>query len=213
MTGVVPGADFMKSLAVATHRYAQDLPGSPGEAYLEGRGITPQAMAYFKLGYVSNPLPEHAEYEGMLAIPYVTCNGIVTIRFRYIGTSGRSKYMSLHGIPGKARPFNVRAFQKVDPVIHVCEGEIDTITAAQCGLTAVGYPGANAWKSEHWRLFRFRHVVVLADNDDTGAGVGFANAVSGDIRDSKVILMPKGHDVNSFYVAEGRDALRAHVGA
>lgn len=213
MTGIVPGPDFMRSLASSTERYHESLKGSPGEAYLVERGITSPAMDYFRLGYVADPMPEHSEYAGMICIPYITRGGVVTLRFRRLSSGGGPKYMSLHGLPGKARPFNVRALQRVDQNLYICEGEIDTITAAQCGLNAIGYPGANAWKSEHWRLLRYRHVTILADNDDTGAGIGFANAVSGDIRDSRVVLMPKGHDVNSFFVAEGKDGLREYVGA
>lgn len=211
MTGIVPGPDFMKSLTDASLNYHASLSGSPGEAYLAKRGISPLAMDYFKLGYVSDPTPEHREFTGMVSIPYITRSGVVSLRFRRIEGSG-PKYMSLHGTAGKARPFNVRAFQRVDSNLCICEGEFDTITASQCGLTTVGYPGANAWKSEHWRLYRYRHVYVLADNDDTGAGMGFANAIASDLRDCKIIQMPKGHDVNSYFLEVGEDEFRGFVG-
>ena len=208
----MPDPNFKKFLEETTSRYMSALKGSGGEAYLASRGLRPEAIAYFRLGLVSAPPPEHRQYGGMLSIPYVTKGGIVTCRFRRLTGQG-PKYLSLEGAAGESRPFNVRTLQLNSPRIFVCEGEIDTMTVAQLGVSAIGFPGANSWKPTYRRMLRYRSVTVLADNDDTGAGMEFARKIAADVQGCHVIKMPSGYDVNSFYTAEGEDELRKLIGA
>jgi DNA primase len=108
--------------------------------------------------------------------------------------------------------YNVMALTSNVDTIYVCEGEFDTISAVQAGLPAIGIPGANSWQSVYGRLLRFRRVVILADNDDHGEGMKFAETVQSSTRGARIVLMPQGEDVNSFLVKNGEEELRKHVG-
>jgi DNA primase len=116
-------------------------------------------------------------------------------------------------MPGAtSRIYNPLAIARQEMFIVICEGEMDTITAHMAGLPAVGIPGVMHWKNWYWRVFRYRRVAVLADNDDSGEGQRFAETVVNSIPSATVIAMPEGHDVNSFVVQDGIEALRRRVG-
>jgi DNA primase len=86
---------------------------------------------------------------------------------------------------------------------------MDCITMVQAGIPAVGIPGASAWKPHYELLFEgYEQVIICADNDDTGAGRKFAAKVAQHVPGPRVVLFPEGHDVNSYYCAFGREALR-----
>lgn len=108
--------------------------------------------------------------------------------------------------------YNVGVLTSTQDVIAICEGEFDTMSAQQAGIPAVGIPGANSWNHVFARAFKFRKVVILADNDDHGEGMKFAEQVQADVRGARIVLMDAGHDVNSFMVEYGEEALRDKVG-
>lgn len=216
---LVPSKEFKTSLEIATSRFQTDLEGPEGRRglqFLTDRGITRQAMDYFRLGYVLDPEPEFMRFQGMISIPYITRGGIVSIRFRAVpddeGNLRTSKYLSLHGAAGMSRIYNTRAFDRPERFICVCEGEFDTMVAAMCGLPAVGFPGAKNWRKEFAGMFRYRTTYVLADNDDKGDGINFSERIAEDVHDTRIIIMPRGHDVNSYYTDNGREALLAVTG-
>ena len=60
-------------------------------------------------------------------------------------------------------------------------------------------------------LAGYRAVYVLADNDDKGQGNTFAEKVAVQVRNSRIVLMDAGHDVNSFYVANGAGSIKAKI--
>lgn len=209
-----------KSLEEACQIYESRLPGSVAEKYLSNRGITSEVQSYFRLGFVgSDPFPGHEFKENRLAIPYITPTGITQIRFRAIPEDG---------VPGNPEPspkmlsianagtmmYNTRDLLIDTDMVAICEGEPDTWTAHMAGIPAVGIPGAQAWEKIKViaRAFRFRKVVILADNDDKGDGLKLAEQVQQAIRGSRIILMPEGHDVNSFAQSEGLQALRNKIG-
>lgn len=151
-----------------------------------------------------------------LAIPYITQTGIVQIRFRalpYDGIPGNPepspKMKSEAGVHGTI--YNAIQLLSDTEILAVCEGEFDTMSAVQSGIPAVGIPGANAWQSLYGRALRYRKVVVLADNDDHGEGMKFAEKVQQDVRGARIRLMPEGHDVNSFLTEYGKDKLKEFV--
>lgn len=207
----------------ATAQYEASLEGSPANLYLSNRSLTKEVQKSFRLGFVESPLPGHEAYTGRLAIPYLTRSGVVDIRFRSIPPDGDParavlgmKYLSMPG--ATSRPFNTLALARQESFVVICEGEIDTMTAHMAGIPAVGFPGAKTWdKHVYWRMFRYRRVAILADNDDKGAGESFARKVAESIPGSVIISMPEDHDVNSFVSAfgthaEGVAALRKKVG-
>lgn len=151
-----------------------------------------------------------------ISIPYITQTGIVQIRFRalpYTGIPGdpepSPKMKSEAGISGTI--YNVTQLAQYTNLLAICEGEFDTISAVQSGIPAVGIPGVQAWQHLYSRAMRFRKVVILADNDDHGEGMKFAEKVQSHIRGARIRLMPKDHDVNSFLVEFGEEKLREYV--
>jgi DNA primase len=103
---------------------------------------------------------------------------------------------------------------RTEPYVCVTEGEFDAIAAHQAGLPAVGFPGVSSIKEPYYlRPFKgYEAVYILADNDDKGQGETFAEKVAENVQNARIILMPKGHDVNSFLKADGPEALRERIG-
>lgn len=209
-----------KSLEKACRLYEERLPGSVAEKYLSNRGITKEVATYFRLGFVgSDPFPGHEFKENRLAIPYIAPTGIVQMRFRAIPKDGvlgnpedSPKMLSLSG--SATMLYNARALAESDSdTIIICEGEPDTWVANQI-YPAVGIPGAEAWEKLRVvsRAFRFRKTIILADNDDKGEGLKLAQKIQADIKAARIILMPEEHDVNSFVLEYGLDALREKIG-
>lgn len=187
-------------------------------SYLKARGITKETAQFFRLGLVEESHVDsgHDFQVGRLAIPYVTPTGVVQIRFRAL---------PYDGIPGNAEPspkikseagatttiYNVRALTEGHETVAVCEGEFDTMSAVQAEIPAIGIPGANAWDKTFPLALKFRKVVILADNDDHGEGLKFAEQIVSSVRGARIVLMDKGHDVNSYLTEFGEEALKKKV--
>lgn len=213
-----PSQNTKNFLDQASRAYEASLNGTDASLYLMNRGIQTETAQYFRLGIVTeeNHSPGHEQYIGRLTIPYITHTGIVQIRFRAVPTGGilgnpepSPKYLSEGG--GGVTIYNTRDLASYD-LLAICEGEIDTMTAHQSGIMAVGIPGAKNWQKLFSRAMKFRKVVIFADNDDSGEGLELAKAIQKDISGSRVILMPKRHDVNSFVREHGAEALREKAG-
>ncbi|MFI6609256.1 toprim domain-containing protein [Streptomyces sp. NPDC050507] len=205
----------------ATRAYEAALPADEhARAFLRNRFLdrSEDSGRYFRLGVVHHPLPGHEQYAGMLAIPYLTLSGVVGMKFRCLKDHDckavhRDRYLNPPGNPH--RLFNpTDIIERPEPYIAVCEGEMDAMTAHAAGLPAIGAPGASSFKSEWVRALRGRETVfVLADNDDGGTGLEkFAEPIAEKVPAAKIILMPEGHDANSFVQAFGYDALLEKVG-
>lgn len=187
--------------------YEAQMAGSQAEEYLLSRGLSSETVVNFRLGYVgAHSLPEHNGVRGRLAIPYITRSGLVSMRFRELPPNkSKCKYLGWTGI-GAKKLFNPNDLWTTEPVF-ICEGEIDTMTAHQAGLKAVGVAGVKNWDPNWWRVFRNRTTVILADSDDNGQGEGMAQEIMEVVRDSAMVAMPSGHDVNSFVKECGEQAL------
>lgn len=153
---------------------------------------------------------------GRLAIPYITPTGIMQIRFRAIPQDGipggpemSPKIKSEAGASNTL--YNVSVLTGTATEVAICEGEFDTMTAQQCDIPAIGIAGAQAWQDLYYRAFMYRRVIIIADNDDHGEGLKFAEKVQSSVRGSRIVLMPNGEDANSFYVKNGRDEFRKMV--
>lgn len=206
----------LEFLEQASQTYHKALSGSPAEEYLmTTRRLSADSLASFRLGYVASPLPGHEQYRGKLVIPYLTRAGVVSLRYRRLGDGGGPKYQSELG--AETRIYNPEGFFRHERFICVCEGEIDTITAWQCGLPAVGVPGARAWQGFMRRAFDgYDSVFFLADKDDKqGDGEDFAEKAAGMVKNGRIILMEMdgvGMDVNSLVNTYGPEALIKKIG-
>lgn len=201
-------SDVRESLQVATTAYAGQIHAAG--PYLSARGISERTARDFSLGYVHEPMIGHEQYAQRLAIPYLTPTGVVDLRFRALVDDGSPKYLSRPG--AEATLFNVPAFNVDTDVIAVCEGEMDTmITHSECGIPAVGVPGAKNWKDWWARAFAdYRRVIVLCDGDPAGKEMGKRIAQQIDV--ATVVHMPEGMDVNAVFLQEGAEGIRKRVG-
>lgn len=213
MSTATLSSEQRKSLTEAAERYALSVEGAL--PYLAKRGISPQCASSVALGLVSEPaLPGHEKYVGRLSIPYLTRAGVVGFKFRCIAHEGdcigHAKYLNLPG--QEATFYNVEDAFAGSLDIHVAEGEIDTVTLSQlCGLPTMGIPGATNWRP-WWKetLVDFRYIYVFCDGDSAGSGLG--RKLQKELG-RKVILieMPQDEDVNSMYMKEGADFIRAMI--
>jgi DNA primase len=196
-------------LGRASTKYAENLPGSEAESYLqEERGLTAETIEKFKLGFVGeDPLPGHEKYTGCVSIPYAAPDGsIVSIRYRRLSGDG-PKYLTMPG--DIARIYNTSALTKPYSKICICEGEIDAETTEQDGLPAVGIPGANAWLPVWNLLFRqYDTIFVLCDDDK--AGREFGATIQRGLETAQVIPMTGG-DVNSYRREHGPGSIRERI--
>lgn len=175
------------------------------------RNLSEDRQAYFHLGYVDDPLPGHEKYAGRITIPYRTRAGVVSIKFRVLPPNDGPRYLNLSGQP--PRIFNPEALFSAKPYVAVCEGEFDTMTAHSQILPAIGVAGVDSWQPWFDRpLTGYDAVYVLADNDDKGQGIAFAEKVADRVENVRIIPMPSGHDVNSFVAEQGYQALLDKIG-
>ena len=224
---LVPSNGLKKSLASAAHRYHEALmsnPEKPAFTWLtESRGLTPETLVEYQLGVVEEDSaePEHQAMIGYISMPYLTPASrvdtdlnFVDIRFRRGPgvAEERPKVRSIAGHP--SRLYCTTTLANPGSYVAVAEGEIDTLTLNQVGIPAVGVAGVSAWNSDYYgRIFSgFDYVIIPADNDDRGQGAEFAERVAKDVPSPRIVLMPDGHDVNSFFVEAGAQALRDHLG-
>ncbi|OEV28670.1 hypothetical protein AN220_00580 [Streptomyces nanshensis] len=157
---------------------------------------------------MQNPLPGHEHVTGYLAIPYLTPDKTpVSLRFRRLTGQG-PKYLSMSA--DMPRIYNTSGLEVDKSGLVVCEGEVDTITAAQCGLPAIGIPGAQAWQRRWWRLLRqYSAVFILHDDDDPGRDL--ARKISESLDNARMVPMTGG-DVNSYFLEHGASGLMKKVG-
>ncbi|MFD9569713.1 toprim domain-containing protein [Streptomyces sp. NPDC059982] len=210
-----PSKQRTEYLETAAAAYQKQLAGSPGAEYLKTRGLTQDSVQYFRLGYVGNPQSGHERYTGRLAIPYLNRQGVIAIRYRCIqehdckAIEGHSKYTREPG--DEAKVYNILALTAPTDRMAVCEGEIDTMTAWQCGIPVIGSAGAKAWKPIFNRLIRgYQRVVNLADGDD--AGLALADAIAEKNDQAVTRQFPTGSDVNKYYLDYGKEALLEYAG-
>jgi DNA primase len=204
-----------KLLEEAAHHYAQEI--SPEALqYLEGRGISEEVAARYRLGSITDPIEGHQGYEGWISIPYFTALDIcVGFKFRRLD-DGKPKYGAPVG--QKSHLFNVIATMSNTSRVVVCEGEFDAIVMeANCQVPAVGVPGVAAWKPYYSKLFNgFDMVYVVGDNDvkedGTNPGAEFSRRVAGELINSQIVQLPPGMDITDFYLVNGQEATANLVG-
>ena len=203
-------------MAEATERYRESFPNSPASHYLAQRNLDPEAAnSTFRLGHVSDPLPSHERFEGMLCIPYIAKSGTVGFKFRRLDDNG-PKYLAPEN--SRVRLYNVLDVFVNTPQVLVVEGEIDTITAKLAGVPAVvGVSGAQNWKPHFAKVLDgFEEVIVCVDNDvdkESGnAGQQLAGKILRDIPHARNVVVASGLDINALYSMKGREGLFQTLG-
>ncbi|MCZ0973142.1 toprim domain-containing protein [Streptomyces albulus] len=146
----------------------------------------------------------------MISIPYLKPGwkgiNVVSMRFRRVGDGDGPKMLSMPG--DRPRLYNTAACLTSNDNMAICEGEMDTVTASMLGLDAVGVQGTQGWRT-HWaEIFRgYEKVFILADNDDAGQGMKFAEQVAESLPNARICPAPKGHDINSAFMALGKESI------
>lgn len=207
------GADVYERNEARTEAYAQALwtpAGQPVLDYLHGRGLEDRTIRHFRLGAVVEPFPEDRPATGRLSIPALQSRGPGAVRFRAIQPEATPKYWAPAGTGVKA--FNALELLYPKQAIAITEGEIDCMTLWQCGVPAVGIMGVNSWGVHYRYLFDgYQHVYIAGDNDDKGNGRDFMEKVAAQVPGPRAVMMPDGHDINSYYNAFGRESLLSHL--
>jgi DNA primase len=212
MKAIVPSPSSRRFTETASRGYADQL-DDEALAYLMGpeRLLAEETITRHRFGVVRSPEPGHEHVRGFISIPYLTPGGeCIAIRFRRMREGGGgAKYLSVAG--DTPRLYGTDALQWGTRNICLTEGEFDRAIAIQCGLPAVGVPGANSWQPV-WRrlLVQFDAVFVLHDDDEPGREL-VAKVADG--LDSVRPVPMAGGDVTSFFRDHGRDGLRARLGA
>ena len=220
-----------------------------GLAYLYGRGITPDAVKHFKLGYSPdrNALEEAARHDGYspetlykLGLLGRNAQGRYYDRFRgrviypVLNTAGKVVAFGgrdLKGAPAKyinspESPIYKKsnelyglhqargAMVKEDSALLV-EGYMDVIGLWQAGIgNVIASSGTALTDGQIALVHRFTHKVTLIyDGDDAGVKAsmrGIDMLLSHNL-DIKVLLLPDGHDPDSFARANTPARTREYI--
>lgn len=165
----------------------------------------------YRVGVVADPLPGHAKFRGMLAIPYLDKLGNpLSMRFRCMEEHDHrahfhGKYMSMSEEP--SRTFNVAAIHDAKDELHIAEGEFDAMILTKVGLHAIAIPGSDGWQSHHRRMVAgFSIVHVWGDPDEAGAK--FNGIITRSVRNARSVrLLPSDGDASELYKEGGAQAL------
>lgn len=190
--------------------YRKALPGSPGEEYLRGRGLSDDRLASLGVGYVQDPPLEHEHYQGCLAIPYMRWSprsqwSCISMRFRCISSHehkdfNHGKYMSNDG--DSPHLYNARELLKDRLDIGLTEGEFDAQSVILGGLPAVGIPGTQTAEKWWWDAFEgYENVYLFVDGDE--AGKKFAREVRRVLGNVRFIEADHGMDANDMMLKYG----------
>lgn len=197
--------NFLKRVTPLYQEHLQD-----AEVFLEKRGIDLEFAQAVGLGVVRNPESLHAQYEGRLAIPYLTDAGPVQMSFRCIKEhdckySNCVKLLRPQGWP--IRLYGVQAARQADDWIAVAEGEIDALILQMIGIPAIGVPGSKSFKDWWPNVFEdFSRVYLFADGDSAGDDMikMWQERIETAVISAR---MPDGEDVNSMYLKRGEEFL------
>jgi DNA primase len=211
-----PSALEKSLLGTTAAEYHKQLLSKAGQSHLDflmnDRSLSLDIIKQFQVGLVLEPAASNETVRGWTSIPYLSPTGVLSMRFRRPPESDAPmKYWSPKGT--RTRCYNTSALLNPGHWIAVCEGEFDTIAATQANIPAIGIPGVQSW-APYMRnmLSGFSRVLVLADNDDSGQGLAFGEMIAEQLDEVKIVLSPKGHDVNSTLKELGVHGLREHYG-
>ena len=98
-------------------------------------------------------------------------------------------------------PYQIDILLTKPTALYICEGLIDTLSAVQLGMPAIGPPGANSF-SEHWLelIPKSTRIRVLFDRDKAGedAAIQLRSQFRRFGFKADALVVPIGKDVNDF---------------
>lgn len=199
-----------EELHKAVSIFEDALPGSPGEEYLNARGIGPKTAKRMRLGYVDPAAPVDGwdRFGHRICVPNLNAHGDpIWAKFRAVNPDAKLKYTQQEG--AQSRLFNTLALSAPSDTIILVEGEFDVLTLTAMGLPAVGVPGASKFKT-HWkRCFDgYNRIVMFYDDDEPGRDL--VKKVKEQLPDVIPIAAPMGcNDINEAYLAGHRETIRS----
>src|SRR5215831_18844291 len=186
------------------------LPGSPGAAYLQQRGI-PLALAQQQgVGYAAPGTWPHAARDwrgGRVVFPHTTPDGrVVNLYGRAVGPAEQVPKAKRHDhLPGVKGYFNAMAMQAGVGPLWVCEGAFDALALLAAGVSRViAIFGVQGWRWEWAR--EVREIVFALDADTAGQQQWRQLARQAALRGKQVAVLPAAaygglKDVNEAWVA------------
>jgi len=186
------------------------LPGSPGAAYLQQRGI-PLALAQQQgVGYAAPGTWPHAARDwhgGRVVFPHTMPDGrMVNLYGRAVGAAEEVPKAKRHDhLPGVKGYFNAAALQGDGGLLWVCEGPFDALALLAAGVSRViAIFGVHGWR---WDWVRAVRALVFAlDADAAGQQQWRQLARQAALRGKQVRVLPtaayEGYkDVNEAWAA------------
>jgi twinkle protein len=130
--------------------------------WLEGRGITANTLAAFKIGEQQRNGKTYAVF------PYFRDGELVNVKYRNPDDKRDMRQ------EGEAEPclFGWHLIEPRARTVAITEGEIDAMTLHQCGIPALSVnagAGNHQWIENDWaRLDRFSEIYLCFDDDEAG---------------------------------------------
>jgi len=204
-----------------TAKYYHDYLTEEIRDYLnKDRGLQPETISQFFIGYANGGLRAHLENQGFplslckeagvirdegkdffykkIILPYFAKGRVILLRCRTDPSDSNKIYFPLKGY--QAQIYNEDDLYDAEQVT-VAEGEFDTIILKQLGFSAIGLPGANCFKEEWVTKFDRCKVVYIAFDGDN-AGLKGAKHIANLLGEkAKIVALPKSEDVNHWYCA------------
>lgn len=126
--------------------------------YLQGRGLTPETIEYFQLGY-------RPDWDA-IAIPIFGRSGnLDSISFRYLDPNNEQRYHHKNNetwTKGESL-YNARVLEFEQGTVYVCEGMFDVMSIWQAGFTKVVGIMGGSLNDYHVRQFGECPVVFIPD--------------------------------------------------
>jgi twinkle protein len=188
--------------------------------FLKARGISNQTADSFKLFSSKKFFSKTNKEMDSIGFPYYKDNQLVSNKYRSVDNKDFTQ-----DVGGAQDFFGIDMVVPDNPIIIV-EGEIDALTAAECGLlNALSVPGGAPMKVSDGKIhpsedkkFSFvwnankvlsaaPYVVIATDNDSPGQAL--AEELSRRIGKHKcrLVKFTKHKDLNELYLAEGKNAV------
>lgn len=158
--------------------------------------------------------PMTGEFPEWVTIPYLHMTGSWGNKYRSLDPEAKPKYMNTPG--WGTHLYNPYHHGPGAGEIWFAEGEFDTIVLNELGFPAIGIPGvghADKLLNSVWlRLYRGAKIYIVFDGDKYGheSAVRLREGLDKVGVSSKLVTVPDGHDVNSWY-AEDEQELREQL--
>jgi DNA primase len=186
------------------------LPGSPGAAYLQQRGIPLALAQQVGVGYAAPGTWPHAARDwrgGRVVFPHTTPDGhVVNLYGRAVGTAAQVPKAKRHDhLPGAKGYFNAAALQAGREPLWVCEGAFDALALLAAGVSrVVAIFGVQGWRWDWAR--EVRELGFALDADAAGQQQWRQLARQAALRGKRVAVLPAAayggcKDVNEAWVA------------